>query len=95
MNNKIKKMFMIYCYEWFRESDAKFFNDYVLREHPYPRKFAEYTYKQNTDFLKQFIEKNNIDLKDFILYDKPRIEDGKTPKFIKRVRGEMKEIEFT
>ena len=88
------KLFMIYCYEYFNESDAKMFHELNVQELPYPRKFSEHTVEENNAFLEEWRKQNNIKLSEFKLMDRPTFNKFGTPIFIKRIKGEYKDISF-
>lgn len=85
--NKEYKIFMIYCFEYFEENDAKLFDEIVSQQMCYPRKFKNYTEEENKKYLAEWKRKNNIKLCDFELLKTPRYNKYGTPIFIKRVNG--------
>lgn len=88
------KLFLIYCYEFFEENDAKLFNEMVRPSFNYPYKFQEHTPEENKKYLLDWKRQNGIRLGDFEYVKTPKYNKYGTPFFIKRIRGEFRKCDF-
>lgn len=88
------KLFLIYCFEFFEESDAKLYNEIHAHELKYPHKFHEHTEAENDEYLLKWKKRNGIRVGDFELPRKFQVNKYGTPILIKRVRGEFHKCDF-
>ena len=99
MSNKLTeeskfKLFLIYCFEYYEESNAKLFNEIAEKKLDYPYKFQDHTPQENDEYLYKWKKRNGIRVGDFELPRKYEIDQYGTPIYIKRVRGSYHKCDF-
>lgn len=89
-----EKLFLIYCFEYYGESQAKLFDEISSPKLEYPIKFSENTEEENQKLLEKWKEQNDIKLSEFRIEKKPRFNKYGTPIYIRRIKGTYRQISF-